>query len=105
MGALSKAWKAATSPFKAAKKFIKNIKRPFSKITKGIARGIAKIAKIVMKGVGQLQKKLGPIGMIGLAIAMPYALGGLSSMIGQGAVSGYHGATGLMGSNGHFLEQ
>ena len=71
--------KAITSPFKAAKKFVKNIKKPFSKITKGIARGIAKMAKIVMKGVGQLNKKLGPIGMLGLAIAMPYAMQGLSN--------------------------
>ena len=79
MGKLSKAWKAITSPFKAAKKFVKNIKKPFSKITKGIARGIAKMAKIVMKGVGQLNKKLGPIGMLGLAIAMPYAMQGLGA--------------------------
>tara|TARA_B100000029_G_scaffold16236_1_gene16763 strand:+ start:453 stop:1736 length:1284 start_codon:yes stop_codon:yes gene_type:complete len=79
MGKFSKAWKAVTSPFKAAKKFVKNIKKPFSKITKGIARGIAKMAKVVMKGVGQLNKKLGPIGMLGLAIAMPYAMQGLSN--------------------------
>ena len=79
MGKWSKAWKSVTSPFKAAKKIIKNIKKPFSKITKGIARGIAKIAKVVMRGVGQLNKKLGPIGMIGLSIAMPYAMQGLSS--------------------------
>ena len=79
MGILSKAVSVVTSPFKAAKKFVKNIKKPFSKITKGIARGIAKMAKIVMKGVGTLNKKLGPIGMLGLAIAMPYAMQGLSS--------------------------
>ena len=67
MGKWKKAWKSVTSPFKAAKNIIKNIKKPFSKITKGIARGIAKIAKVVMRGVGQLNKKLGPIGMIGLS--------------------------------------
>ena len=78
MGRLSKLVSKA-NPFKAAKKLIKNIKKPFSKITKGIARGIAKIAKVVMRGVGQLNKKLGPIGMIALSIAMPYALGGLSN--------------------------
>ena len=78
MGKLSKLVSKA-NPFKAAKKLIKNIKKPFSKITKGIARGIAKIAKVVMRGVGTLHNKLGPIGMIGLAIAMPYAMQGLSS--------------------------
>ena len=57
--------------FKKAKKVVK---KPLSKITKGIARGIAKVGKSVMKGVAKLNKKLGPIGMIGLSIAMPYAM-------------------------------
>ena len=67
---------------KVVKKATKVIKKPLSKITKGIARGIAKVGKSVMKGVGRLSKKLGPLGMIGLAVAMPYALSGLSSAIG-----------------------
>ena len=73
--------------FKKAKKVIK---KPISKITKGIARGIAKVGKSVMKGVAKLNKKLGPIGMIGLSIAMPYAMSGLSSM--TTAAQGYVGA-------------
>ena len=54
---------------KVVKKATRVIKKPLSKITKGIARGIAKVGKSVMKGVGRITKKLGPIGMIGLAIA------------------------------------
>ena len=40
-----------------------------------------------MKGVSKISNKLGPVGMIGLAIAMPYALSGLSA-----------GTTGLSGA-------
>jgi len=65
---------------KAVKKVTKVIKRPVSKITKGIAKGIARVGKSVMRGVGKLQAKLGPLGSIALAVAMPYALSGLSSM-------------------------
>ena len=101
MGYLSKAWKTVTS---APKKIIKNIKKPFSKITKGIARGIAKMGKAVMRGVAKIGKKLGPMGMIGLAIAMPYALQGLGGMIGTPALSGYHPATGWLGSDNIFLK-
>ena len=88
---------------KVVKKATRVIKKPLSKITKGIARGIAKVGKSVMKGVGRLSKKLGPLGMIALSVAMPYALSGLSTAIGQGAMSGIHGATGMMGSQNVFL--
>ena len=93
MGSVKKVFKKAT----------KVIKKPISKITKGIARGVAKVAKSVMKGVGKLNAKLGPIGMIAMSIAMPYAMGGLSNMIGRGAMSGIHGPTGWMGSKNVFL--
>ncbi len=83
-----------------AKKLAKNIRKPISKITKGIARGIAKVGKSVMRGISRITKKLGPIGMIGLSIAMPYALHGLSSMVGTAAMSGVHPATGLMAKKG-----
>ena len=82
-----------------AKKLAKNIRKPISKITKGIARGIAKVGKSVMRGISKITKKLGPIGMIGLSIAMPYALSGLSTAIG---VPG--GATGWMNSSNLFLK-
>ena len=89
---------------KVLKKVTKRIKKPISKITKGIARGIAKVGKAVIRGVGKLGNKLGPMGMIGLAIAMPYAMGGLSSMIGTAGVPqlGYS-ATGMMGSQNLFI--
>jgi hypothetical protein len=85
--------------FKKAKKVIK---KPISKITKGIARGIAKVGKSVMKGVAKLNKKLGPLGMIAMSIAMPYALGGLSNIIGHGGMAAGQ-ASGLMGSQNVFL--
>ena len=81
-----------------AKRIVRNIKKPISKITKGIARGIAKVGKSVMKGVGRITKKLGPIGMIGLAIAMPYAL----SALGGGATGGLIGRT-MMGPHGQMM--
>ena len=83
---------------KVVKKATKVIKKPLSKITKGIARGIAKVGKSVMKGVGRITKKLGPIGMIGLAIAMPYAL----SALGGGATGGLIGRT-MMGPHGQMM--
>ena len=87
---------------KVFKKATKVIKKPISKITKGIARGIAKVGKSVMKGVAKLNKKLGPLGTIALSIAMPYALGGLSNIIGQGAVGalGPQIPSGLMAKQG-----
>ena len=62
------------------KKVTKKVRKPISKITKGIARGIAKVGKAVMKGVAKLNKKMGPLGMIAMSIAMPYALQGLGGM-------------------------
>ena len=87
---------------KVFKKATKVIKKPISKITKGIARGIAKVGKSVMKGVAKLNKKLGPLGSIALSIAMPYALGGLSNIIGHGGMAAGQ-ASGLMGSQNLFL--
>ena len=65
------------SVFKRVKRTIKKVTKPISKVTKGIAKGIAKVAKSVMKGVAKINKKLGPIGMIAMSIAMPYAMQGL----------------------------
>jgi len=67
------------SVFKRVKRTIKKVTKPISKVTKGIAKGIAKVAKSVMKGVAKLNKKLGPIGMIAMSIAMPYAMQGLGA--------------------------
>ena len=68
------------NPFKAAKKIVKKITKPITKIVKKVAKKVVKIGKAVMKGVAKVSNKLGPIGMIALSIAMPYALAGLSSM-------------------------
>jgi len=87
---------------KVVKKATRVIKKPLSKITKGIARGIAKVGKSVMKGVGRLSKKLGPLGMIALSVAMPYALSGLSTAIGHGGMAAGQ-ASGWLGSQNVFL--
>ena len=67
------------SVFKRVKRVVKKVTKPISKVTKGIAKGIAKVAKSVMKGVAKLNKKLGPIGMIAMSFAMPYAMQGLGA--------------------------
>jgi hypothetical protein len=38
-----------------------------------------KVGKATLRGVSKIQNKLGPLGSIAMAIAMPYALGGLST--------------------------
>jgi len=67
------------SIFKKVKRVVKKVTKPISKVTKGIAKGIAKVAKGVMRGVAKLNKKLGPIGMIAMSFAMPYAMQGLGA--------------------------
>lgn len=93
---------------KVLKKVKKAVKKPISKAFKGIAKGIMKVGKATIRGIASLNKKLGPIGSIALSIAMPYALGGLSNMIGRGAMmqpGGFIGgkATGMMGSKNLFI--
>ena len=86
------------------KKVKKAITRPISKIFKGVGKGIAKVAKNVWKGVkglgtkavqayGKFSQKLGPIGMIGLSMAMPYFLGAFSGA-GGGLWTGFGKAMG-----------
>ena len=87
---------SVTRVFKQTKKAVT---KPLSKAFKGIAKGIKKVGKATMRGVAKINKKLGPLGSIALAVAMPYALGGLSNMIG---VAG--GQTGLMNSTNIFLK-
>ena len=67
------------SVFKAAKKAVKKVTKTIGKSVRKVAKGIKKIGKSVMKGVAKISNKLGPVGMIALSIAMPYALGGLST--------------------------
>ena len=67
------------SVFRAAKKAVKKVTKTVGKSVRKVAKGIKKIGKSVMKGVAKISNKLGPVGMIALSIAMPYALGGLST--------------------------
>ena len=71
MGSISKVFKKVT----------KAVKKPISKAFKGIAKGIMKVGKATLRGVAKLNKKLGPLGSIALAIAMPYALTGLNKFV------------------------
>ena len=83
MGSVAKVFKKAT----------KAITKPVSKAFKGVAKGILKVGKATMRGIAKINKKLGPLGSIALAVAMPYALGGLST-----------GTTALMNSQNAFLK-
>jgi len=65
---------------KKIKKKVKKVTKPITKIVKKTVKKVKKIGKAVMKGVSKISNKLGPVGMIALSIAMPYALAGLSSM-------------------------
>ena len=70
---MGKVAKAISKPFKSAAKTV-------SKVVKKTAKAITKVGKSVMKGVAKISNKLGPIGMIALSMAMPYALAGLNSV-------------------------
>ena len=83
--------------FKSIKRAVKKITKPITKVVKKVAKKVAKIGKAVMKGVAKVSNKLGPIGMIALSIAMPYALAGLSSM--TTAAMGYS----QVGAYGNFI--
>ena len=89
MGFFKKIFKKVTSP----------VTKVVSKAFKSVAKGIAKVGKAAMRGVAKLNQKLGPLGSIALAVAMPYALSGLGTMIG---VPG--GATGFVNSQNLFLK-
>ena len=88
------------------KRTIKKVTKPVTKVFKGVAKGISRVGKSVMRGVSRISKKLGPLGMIAMSVAMPYALGGLSSMVGTAGLGplGMHPGTGLMSSKFTFLK-
>lgn len=86
MGAISRVFKKAT---KAVKKVTKGVTKAFKKVGKGIAKvgkgiwnGIKKIGGAAFKAYGKLSSKLGPVGMIGLSMAMPYLMPGFTSAAG-----------------------
>ena len=74
------------SIFKKIKKTVAKIKNALGKLFKRVGKSIAKVGGKIFKGIknmgikayqayGKFSKKLGPIGMIGMSIAMPYLLG------------------------------
>ena len=86
MGAISRVFKGAT-------RAVKKVTSGVTKAAKKIGKGIAKIGKSVWNGVkklggkafeayGKISGKLGPIGMIGLSMAMPYLMPGFSGAAG-----------------------
>ena len=86
MGAISRVFKKAT---KAVKKVTKGVTKAFKKVGKGIAKvgkgiwnGVKKIGGAAFKAYGKLSSKLGPVGMIGLSMAMPYLMPGFTSAAG-----------------------
>ena len=79
--------------FKPVKKVVSKVTKGVSKAAKKIGKGIAKIGKGVWDGVkqvggkafelyGKISNKLGPIGMIGLSMAMPYLMPGFTGAAG-----------------------
>lgn len=79
--------------FKPVKKVVNKVTKGVSKAAKKIGKGIAKIGKGVWSGVkeiggkafelyGKISNKLGPIGMIGLSMAMPYLMPGFTGAAG-----------------------
>lgn len=86
MGAISRVFKGAT-------RAVKKVTSGVTKAAKKIGKGIAKIGKSVWNGVkkiggkafelyGKVSGKLGPIGMIGLSMAMPFLMPGFSGAAG-----------------------
>jgi len=86
MGAISRVFKGAT---KAVKKVTKGVTKAATKIGKGIAKigksvwnGVKKLGGKAFEAYGKISGKLGPIGMIGLSMAMPYLMPGFTSTAG-----------------------
>ena len=86
MGAISRVFKGAT-------RAVKKVTSGVTKAAKKIGKGIAKIGKSVWNGVKKLggkafeayskiSGKLGPIGMIGLSMAMPMLMPGFTGAAG-----------------------
>tara|TARA_Y100001963_G_scaffold38705_1_gene54095 strand:+ start:21 stop:1253 length:1233 start_codon:yes stop_codon:yes gene_type:complete len=81
------------SIFKKIKKTVTKIKNPLGKLFKKVGKGIANVGGKIWKGVkdlgmkaynayGKISQKLGPIGMIGVSMAMPYLLGAFGTTAG-----------------------
>jgi hypothetical protein len=107
------------SIFKKVKKIVKKVTSPISKVFKKIGKGIADAGKKVWGGIkriggealkayGKISQKLGPIGMIGVSMAMPYLLGafgatggGLWTNFGKMAFKGQQSMNPFFKAMGH----
>ena len=87
------------SIFKKIKKIAKKIASPVTKLFKKVGKGIAKVGKDVWSGIkriggealkaySKISQKLGPIGMIGVSMAMPWLLGAFGAT-GGGLWTGF----------------
>ena len=87
------------SIFKKVKKIVSKVTSPVTKLFKKVGKGIVKVGKDIwggikkiggkaMKAYGMISQKLGPIGMIGMSMAMPYLLGAFGTSAG-GLWSGF----------------
>ena len=87
------------SIFKKVKKIVSKVTSPVTKLFKKVGKGIVKVGKDIwggikkiggkaMKAYGMISQKLGPIGMIGMSMAMPYLLGAFGTT-GGGLWSGF----------------
>jgi len=107
------------SIFKKVKKIVKKVTSPISKVFKKVGKGIADAGKKVWGGIkriggealkayGKISQKLGPIGMIGVSMAMPYLLGafgatggGLWTNFGKMAFKGQQSMNPFFKAMGH----
>ena len=87
------------SIFKKVKKMVTKVTSPVTKLFKKVGKGIVKVGKDIwggikkiggkaMKAYGMISQKLGPIGMIGMSMAMPYLMGAFGTSAG-GLWSGF----------------
>ena len=93
--------------FKSVTKVFKKVTKGVTKVVKKVAKKVKTIGKAVMKGVAKISNKLGPIGMIAMSIAMPYALTGLSNFTNfaqayQGVGQTFLNAVGTVGNQIRF---
>ena len=87
------------SIFKKVKKIVSKVTSPVTKLFKKVGKGIVKVGKDIWGGIkriggealkayGKISQKLGPIGMIGMSMAMPYLMGAFGAT-GGGLWTGF----------------
>ena len=87
------------SIFKKVKKIVSKVTSPVTKLFKKVGKGIVKVGKDIWGGIkkiggkalkaySMISQKLGPIGMIGMSMAMPYLMGAFGAT-GGGLWTGF----------------